>query len=99
MTLESSPRAAVLDVEALGPGGALVDVLAELEEHARRKRIAIVGHEPGIGGLAARLISATRVVEFKKGAVARIDVDALPPKDPGVLRWFLAPKFLRGLKA
>jgi len=37
-------------------------------------------------------------MEFKKGAICRIDVDALPPKGPGTLRWFLSPKLLRSLK-
>ena len=31
-------------------------------------------------------------------AVARIDVESLPPKGPGMLRWFLPPKVLRNLK-
>ena len=31
-------------------------------------------------------------LEFKKGAVCRIDVDTLPPRGAGTLRWFLTPK-------
>jgi hypothetical protein len=38
-------------------------------------------------------------VEFKKGSICRIDVDALPPSAPGDLRWFLSPKILRRLGA
>jgi phosphohistidine phosphatase len=93
-----APRPAVVNVEALAPEGAFAALMAELEKHSRRSRIAIVGHEPGIGELAARLLGIRHPVEFKKGAVCRIDVDALPPRGPGALRWFLTPKVLRSLR-
>ena len=72
--------------------------LAELEKHVRRGHIAIVGHEPGIGELAGRLSGMRHALELKKGAVCRIDVDTLPPKGGGTLRWFLTPKVLRNLR-
>ncbi len=93
-----SPHPPVVHVDALGPDGTAAAVIAELEKHAKRQRIALVGHEPGIGDLAARLAGMRHAMEFKKGAVCRIDVDALPPKTPGMLRWFLTPKLLRNLK-
>ena len=69
-----------------------------LEKHAKKARIAIVGHEPGIGELAARLIGTRHPIPFKKGAVCRIDLDVLPPAGPGELRWFLTPRALRAIK-
>jgi len=93
-----SPKPSVVNVEALAPGGSTAAVIAELEKHAKKTRIAIVGHEPDIGELAAKLAGMRVDLEFKKGAIARIDVEALPPKEPGQLRWFLPPKFLRSLK-
>ena len=92
------PRPHIVNSEALAPGGAYQAVIADLEKHGRR-RIAIVGHEPGIGEFAARLIGTRHPIEFKKGAVCRIDVDELPPTAPGDLRWFLTPKLLRRLRA
>jgi len=92
------PRPHVVLSEALAPGGTFQAVVAELEKHARKTRIALVGHEPGIGELAARLIGARQPIEFKKGAICRIDVDALPPSGPGALRYFLAPKILRSIR-
>jgi len=94
--LESRPS--IVNVESLTPDGSVAAVLADLEKQARKTRIGIVGHEPGIGELAARLIGSRHAIEFKKGAVCRIDVDELPPAGPGDLRWFLPPKFLRELK-
>ena len=86
----------VINAPSLAPGGthnAIVDELAK-QSH-RRKRMAVVGHEPGIGELAARLLGLRKPVEFKKGAICRIDVTALPPTGPGQLRWLLTPRMLR----
>ena len=93
--LTSEPS--VVNVEALAPGGSYSALVDELSRYARKRRIALVGHEPGIGEVAARLIGAKRPVEFKKGAICRIDVQSLPPAGPGELRWFLTPKMLRKL--
>ena len=83
--------------EALSPGASYSAVLDELGRHARRRRIALVGHEPGIGALAARLIGSRQALAFKKGAIARIDVPAIPPAGSGTLRWFVTPRLLRRL--
>ena len=92
------PTPPVVIVESLAPGGAQAALLAELEKHARKSRIAIVGHEPGLGELASRLIGARHAIALKKGAICRIDVDALPPTAPGALRWLLPPKVLRAIR-
>ena len=87
----------IVSVESLAPGGSIQNVLSDLERHARRSRVAIVGHEPGIGELAARLAGARYPIEFKKGAVCRIDVKTFPA-GPGKIRWFMTSKILRGLR-
>jgi phosphohistidine phosphatase len=94
--LDPQPHVATLD--ALMPDGSYADVIADLTKHARRSRIALVGHEPGIGELAARLIGSRHRLPFKKGAICRIDIDSLPPAAPGDLRWFLTPRILRSLR-
>jgi phosphohistidine phosphatase len=90
-------RPPIVAVESLAPGGSIQSVLSDLERQARRSRVAIVGHEPGIGELAARLAGARYPIEFKKGAVCRIDVKTFPA-GPGKLRWFLTSKILRALR-
>src|SRR5687767_533913 len=65
-------RPPIVAIESLTPDGTPQAVMNDLEKHARRHRIAIVGHEPGIGELAARLLGSRRPLEFKKGAVCRI---------------------------
>jgi phosphohistidine phosphatase len=94
--LELKPPIVLID--SLAPGGNFAALSADLEKHARKTRVALVGHEPGIGELAARLIGSRHAIEFKKGAIARIDLEEIPPAGPGQLRWLLTPKFLRALK-
>ena len=92
------PRPSIVTIESLAPGGSYASLLADLEKHGRKTRIALVGHEPGIGELGARLIGSRHSFEFKKGAVCRIDVDQIPPVGPGDLRWFLTPKVMASIK-
>jgi phosphohistidine phosphatase len=91
-------RPPIVTAESLAPGGSYQAVLADLEKQSKRSRIALVGHEPGIGELAARLIGSRHPIEFKKGAICRIDLETLPPAGPGALRWFLTPKIIRSLR-
>ena len=96
---ESMPGSTpVVTSDALAPAGTPAGVLHELARHGRKTRIALVGHEPDIGELAARLIGARSPIPFKKGAVCRIDLDVLPPKGRGELRWLLPPRVLRRLR-
>jgi len=92
------PKPHLTTIESLAPGGTYAALLADLEKHARRRRIALVGHEPGIGELAGRLIGTRHPFAFKKGAICRIDVDALPPQGPGTLQWFVTARMLRAMK-
>jgi phosphohistidine phosphatase len=92
------PKPEVIDIDALAPGSSPAAALAEIVTHGRKGSLAIVGHEPGIGELASRLLGLRHAIEFKKGAVCRIDVDTLPPASPGALRFFLTPKVLRAIR-
>lgn len=92
------PKPSVVVIESLAPGAAHQALMADLARHAKRRRLALVGHEPGLGELASRLIGLRHALPFKKGGVCRIDVDDLPPTGIGVLRWLLTPKFMRRLK-
>jgi phosphohistidine phosphatase len=83
--------------DALAPAGTSAAVVKELGKHMRLARIALVGHEPNIGELAARLIGARAPLPFKKGAICRIDFEVFPPKGAGELIWFATPKMLRAL--
>ncbi len=83
-------------LEALSPGGRQIQVLEAITKASKRaKQIAIVGHEPDLGELAARLLRSRGTIEFKKGAVCCIELDGAMPTGPGMLRWLLPPRALR----
>jgi phosphohistidine phosphatase len=89
-----------LDItEALRPGGSAEALMAFLAQHPHRKRIMVVGHEPDLGELAARLVGAGRNanLSLKKGGCCRIDFDEFPPRSPGQLVWWLTPRVMRKL--
>jgi phosphohistidine phosphatase len=95
-TLKEKPQ--VVTSDALAPAGTPAAVVQEINRHARKARIALVGHEPNLGELAARLIGAKSAIQFKKGAICRIDFDVLPPKSLGQLQWFVTPRMLRKME-
>lgn len=69
---------------------ALAAILAGLEQD--RRRIMLVGHEPGFSQVVGELTGGS-VVAMRKGAMARVDLS--PGADPrGELIWLLQPKVL-----
>ena len=87
----------IANTDALTPAGSPGAVIQELGKHMRKARIALVGHEPNMGELAAFLIGAKVALPFKKGAICRIDFSVFPPKGKGELIWFVPPRMLRKL--
>jgi len=85
--------------EALEPGGAPEALLAFLAKHPEHRTVAVVGHEPDLSLLAARLIGGGRDANlaFKKGGCCLISFDEFPPTGPGQLEWWLTPRILRKL--
>ncbi|MEX2273012.1 MAG: phosphohistidine phosphatase SixA [Vicinamibacterales bacterium] len=83
----------------LAPGGKPADLIDLLRSKSKKKeeRVALVGHEPDLGQLAAFLIGARAPLVFKKGGVCRIDFEKFPPVPPGHLVWFAQPRMLRSL--
>ena len=86
----------------LAPGYGAAEVLKGLHPHRSARELVLVGHQPDMGQLASHLLtrsSSLAPLPFKKGAVAAIRVDAIPPRAPGVLMWFMTPKQLRTVGA
>lgn len=73
-------------------------IVAALKIHPPGARIALVGHEPLLGALLARLLGATQGerLAFATGGAALVDLPDGPAAD-GRLRWFLKPRILRTL--
>jgi phosphohistidine phosphatase len=93
--LPARPDVTVLP--ALAPGTPPSRVVQALADYEKPKVIALVGHEPDLGHLAAWLIGARTPLEFRKGAVCRIDTVDWPATRESRLIWFTTPRILRRL--
>jgi phosphohistidine phosphatase len=102
-TADIAARAFARIVPTLEP--ALADesvngIVIALKAHPLGATVALVGHEPGLSALLARLLGASegRLLAFQKGGAALLD---LPdgPAALGRLVWFLPPRVLRALGA
>jgi len=78
--------------------GSVDQILTTLGRRPSDATIALVGHEPTLSMILARLLGASdsERLAFKKGGAALVD---LPdgPSAGGQLVWFLKPKVLRAL--
>ena len=79
-------------------GGSFEEQAEVLDRYPDDATVAVVGHEPHLSGLLARLLGSRRDdrLTFKKGGAALVDVPA-HLAEGGELVWFLPPKVLRKL--
>lgn len=92
------PRA--IQCHQLAPGVALAELLA-LIGRSRDERLAVVGHEPGLGNLmSACLPGSARTAAFslRKMGVALLEFKGVPRAGRGELLWFLPPRVLRAIR-
>ena len=65
----------------------------EIRVHKDEARILLAGHEPLFSRLTAYLLGSPNLqVDFKKGAIACIELERFPAEPHGVLRWMLTSK-------
>lgn len=91
--LPGHPR--VTEASWLEPDVSPEDAAAGLARIVRASRVALVGHEPGLGALAGWLLAAAAPLPFKKGAVACYSPEVWPPDPPVTLAWFVTARMLR----
>jgi phosphohistidine phosphatase len=98
--------AAALNIEArleeisgLAPESTVEHLMFGLTRYQDRAHVLLVGHEPLLSDTAAYLLGGKKpanvTIDFKKGALCRIEIDSLPATSPGKLHWLLTPKQLR----
>ncbi len=85
---------------SLAPGGAWRETLQRLSREPADTTLALVGHEPELGVLAATLLLSAEAdaLAFKKAGACAIECDT-PELGAGKLRWWLTPGALRALKS
>ena len=93
---------APVECAALEPGRPPAEVLTALQPYSGSSAVALVGHEPSMHQLASYLLTSDThhaAIEFRKGSVARLQIDASLRPGSAVLLWLLAPKVLRAVGA
>jgi phosphohistidine phosphatase len=93
---QATDDAPIETLDTLSPGQPAAATLVKLRR-MHGDRVALVGHEPDLGQLAAELLGASRPLPFKKGGICRIDVEWHGASAEGTLVWFLPPAALRRL--
>lgn len=79
--------------KALQPGSPVEDVWQEIRVHKDEPALMLVGHNPQFAELSGYLLGSSEMqVEFKKGALLRIDFAQFRPQPKGTLRWYLTAK-------
>jgi phosphohistidine phosphatase len=87
----------LLRTKALEPMSSPKTVWDELRVHKDEERILLAGHEPLFSRLTAYLLGSPNLqVDFKKGAIACIEMERFPAEPHGVLRWMLTSKLAAG---
>jgi phosphohistidine phosphatase len=100
-TLTASVLDRELDVEpetALSTGYDAQSAVAALARCSGVGEVMVVGHQPQLGEIASILLTGSHSIvplPFKKGGVAAIGIDDIPPRYAGSLLWFMTPKQLR----
>jgi len=83
----------ILKTKALAPAAAAEQVWEEIRIHKNEPALMLVGHNPLFDYLAAFLLGAQNLkVDFKKGAIMRIDLEAFGAQPRGMLCWYLTAK-------
>jgi phosphohistidine phosphatase len=83
----------------LAPGEPAPAVLTLLGKY-HSKRVAVVGHQPGLGALLTLCLlgsGKTLPVEIKKNAILCVSFAGAPRAGHAALEWLATPRMLRGL--
>ena len=88
-----------IEAAVLAPDSDAAPVIDWLALH-KGDRVAVVGHEPQLGLLVARLLSGRErsFVQLKKGAVCLLDLGDEPQAGSATLLWALQPGQLRRIR-
>ena len=82
----------LVKTDALLPDAAPRDVWNDVRVRKDHASILVAGHEPLFSMTTGYLLGCSReMVDFKKGALIRVDVESLGATPLGVLKWMIAP--------
>ena len=83
----------LLHTKVLAPGSTTEQVWDEIRAHRDTPSLMLVGHNPLFTELAAYLLGSKEIqIDFKKGALLRVDIERFATQPKGLLRWYLTAK-------
>jgi phosphohistidine phosphatase len=83
----------LVEMAELTPMSAPLETWSELRAFRDEEAVMLVGHEPHMGLMTAFVLGTPELlVDFKKGALVRVDVPGYTARPRGVLKWMIAPK-------
>ena len=86
----------LLRSEGLIPAGTPEEVWEEVRVHRDEGQVLLCGHDPLFTYLTGYLLGCPALaIDFKKGAMVRIDLDRFGAAPRGVLKWMLVPKLAK----
>ena len=89
------------EIAELAPQHSVEHLISAVTRFDDKEDLLLVGHEPLLSDLFSFFMGGKNDLSFavvqKKGGLCRIEIDTLPPGQPGRLHWFLTPKQLRRL--
>ena len=87
----------LLKTRTLEPATEPRQVWDEIRTHKDEPEILLAGHEPLFSALTAYLLGFPGLpIDFKKGAIACLEIDRFSAEPHGVLKWMLTPKLASG---
>ena len=85
----------VLETNALVPNAHPNELWEAVRMHKSEAKLLLVSHEPLLSMAASLLLNSSGLrVDFKKGAIMRIDLEAFSSQPAGVLKWYLTPRLV-----
>lgn len=85
----------VLESNALVPHAHPQELWEEVRIHKTSPRILLISHEPLLSTASAFLLNATSChIDFKKGAILRLDIEGFSAQPHALLKWYLTPRLV-----
>ncbi len=86
-------KGGILQTAVLKPGTTVEQVWDEIRLYKDEPSLLLVGHNPTLSQLAGYLLgSPSMQVDFKKGALMKVELTSFPPSPRGALHWYLTAK-------
>ena len=87
------------EISGLAPESTVEHLMFGLIRYQHLEHLLLVGHQPLLSDTLSHLLKAGQTprldIDLKKASLCRVEIDGLPPANPGKLHWLMTPKLLR----